>query len=494
MRSATRALAVTFLALSFTWITSASVSAHPLGNFTINQFSGIEVTRGDVTVHYVVDMAEIPTLQELGISPGEQVEQEGLDAYADELIPRLLSGLTLEGDGEPVELELERSSARLLPGEGSLDVFRVEADWTGDLPSDEVALDYTDDNFRNRLGWKEIIVYPSGGQGLETSTVPSESSSDELRAYPEDELSSPLNQTEARAEVAPGASGSVPEARASTPGSDLFGGSFASLIERELTPGFFFLALLLALGFGAVHALGPGHGKSVMAAYLVGAEGRVRDAVAVGVAVSAMHTLSVVVLGLLTLWAANLFPADAVYPWLSLVSGVVVLGLGTWLLRVRLRARQARLAHHHHHVHEHNHDRVLVGAGGPETPAGGGHDHGFGYHTHAPSELPPGVPVTSRRGLTAIALSGGLLPSPSALVVLLGSIALGRVAFGLTLVAAFSIGLAAALTLLGIAVLRARTYLARRFGARASTLLPIGSAAIITALGTYLTVSAALNL
>ncbi|CAN5659594.1 hypothetical protein BH20ACT23_BH20ACT23_29550 [soil metagenome] len=500
MRSATRALVVTFLALSFTWITSASASAHPLGNFTINQFSGIEVARGEVTVHYVVDMAEIPTLQELGISPGEQVEQEGLDAYADELIPRLLSGLTLEGDGEPVELELERSSARLLPGEGSLDVFRVEADWTGDLPSDEVALDYADDNFRNRLGWKEIIVYPSGGQGLETSTVPSESSSDELRAYPEDELSSPLNQTEARAEVAPGASGSVPEARASTPGSDLFGGSFAPLIERELTPGFFFVALLLALGFGAVHALGPGHGKTVMAAYLVGAEGRVRDAVAVGVAVSAMHTLSVIVLGLLTLWAANLFPADAVYPWLSLLSGVVVLGLGSWLLTIRLRARRARLAQdherhvHEHHVHEHEHDRVLVGAGGPELTHQHGHDHGFGYHTHSPSELPPGVSVTSWRGLTAIALSGGLLPSPSALVVLLGSIALGRVAFGLTLVAAFSIGLAAALTLLGMAVLRARTYFARRFGERASMLLPICSAATITALGTYLTVSAALNL
>ncbi|MDQ3767126.1 MAG: hypothetical protein M3346_07250, partial [Actinomycetota bacterium] len=413
----------------------------------------------------------------------------------------LLSKVTLVIDDEPVELTLERSSAELSPGEGTLDVFRIEADWVGELISDQAELVYTDDNYRNRLGWKEIVVYPSEGQGLEGSTVPSESSSDELRTYPQDELSSPLNQTEARAEVAPGAAGSVPEARESTPGSDLFGGSFASLIERELTPGFFFVALLLALGFGAVHALGPGHGKTVMAAYLVGAEGRVRDAVAVGVAVSAMHTLSVVVLGLLTLWAANLFPADSVYPWLSLVSGVVVLGLGTWLLRVRLRARRAKLGHDHdHHAHEHphqlvdQHDRILVGAGGPEVIDGSGHDNGFGYHTHSPGELPRGVSVTSWRGLTAIALSGGLLPSPSALVVLLGSIALGRVAFGLTLVAAFSIGLAAALTLLGIAVLRARTYLAHRFGERASSLLPIGSATVIAALGTYLTVRAVLNL
>jgi len=490
-----RALAVTLLALSFTWITSTPAAAHPLGNFTINQFSGIEVTRNEVTVHYVVDMAEIPTIQELGIAPGEEIEQAGLDAYAAELIPRLLSGLTLQSNGEPVELELQRSSADLVPGEGSLDVLRIEADWVGELASDEVALVYTDENFSSRLGWKEIVVYPAGGQGLESSTVPSESSSNELRAYPEDELSSPLNQTEARAKMAPGATGSVPEARESTPGSDLFGGSFASLIERELTPGFFFLALVLALGFGAVHALGPGHGKTVMAAYLVGAEGRARDALAVGVAVSAMHTLSVVALGLLTLWAASLFPADAVYPWLSLVSGVVVLTLGSWLLTVRLRARRARPSHvHHHHAHEPSHDRVLVGAGGPELIPQRGHDHGLGYHTHSPSELPPGVSVTSWRGLTAIALSGGLLPSPSALVVLLGSIALGRVAFGLTLVAAFSVGLAAVLTLLGIVVLRARTFLARRFGERANTLLPILSAGTIAALGTYLTVTAVVNI
>jgi ABC-type nickel/cobalt efflux system permease component RcnA len=290
----------------------------------------------------------------------------------------------------------------------------------------------------------------------------------------------------------------VSGARPETPGSDLFAGSFTSLIERDLTPSFLVVALLLALGFGAVHALGPGHGKTVMAAYLLGADGRTRDALVVGVAVSAMHTLSVVALGLVTLWASALFPADAVYPWLSLLSGVVVLGLGTWMLRARLKARAARQAHHHHHdhaehhVHEHSHDRVLVGAGGPQTTERG-HDHGFGYHSHSAGELPAGVSVTSWRGLGAIALSGGLLPSPSALVVLLGSIALGRVAFGLTLVAAFSVGLAGALTLLGIVVIRTRALMARRFGARANTSLPICSAATIAALGTYLTVSAVLN-
>jgi ABC-type nickel/cobalt efflux system permease component RcnA len=498
MRPIARAAAVVLVALGLLWTAPAPASAHPLGNFTISRFSGIEVGRDEVTVHYVVDMAEIPTIQELGIKPGEVVDQAELDAYVDELGPRLLERLDLAIAGEPVELTQKRSAAELLPGEGPLGVLRIEVDWVGELASDRAELVYRDDNFANRLGWKEIVVYPSGGQGLAASTVPQASSSDELRTYPSDELSSPLNQTEARAELLPGATGSVSGARPETQDSDLFAGSFTSLIERDLTPAFLVVAMLLALGFGAIHALGPGHGKTVMAAYLLGANGRTRDALVVGVAVSAMHTLSVVALGLVTLWASALFPADAVYPWLSLLSGAVVLGLGTWMLRARLKARAARHAHHHHHdhaehVHEHSHDRVLVGAGGPQRTERG-HDHGFGYHTHFAGELPPGISVTSWRGLGAIALSGGLLPSPSALVVLLGSIALGRVAFGLTLVAAFSVGLAGALTLLGIAVMRTRSYIARRFGARANTLIPICSAATIAALGTYLTVSAVLKL
>jgi nickel/cobalt transporter (NicO) family protein len=497
MRPIVRAAAVGLVVLGLLWTAPAPASAHPLGNFTINQFSGIEVGRDEVTVHFVVDLAEIPTIQELGIKPGEVVDRAELGAYVDDLAPQLLARLELAVDGEPVELAERRAEAELLPGEGPLDVLRIEVDWAGKLTSDRADLVYTDDNFANRLGWKEIVIYPTGGQGLAGSTVPTTSSSDELRSYPSDELSSPLNQTEARAELSPGAAGAASRARPATRSPDLFAGSFTSLIEREPTPGFFLVALVLALGFGAVHALGPGHGKTVMAAYLLGADGRTRDALVVGVAVSAMHTLSVVALGLVTLWASSLFPADAVYPWLSLVSGVVVLGLGTWMLRTRLKARAAKQAHHHHdhgeHVHERRHDRVLVGAGGPQTTERG-HDHGFGYHTHFPSELPPGVSVTSWRGLGAIAVSGGLLPSPSALVVLLGSIALGRVAFGLTLVAAFSVGLAGALTLLGIAVLRAKAFMARRFGTRANTFLPICSAATIAALGTYLTMSAALNL
>lgn len=497
------------------WVTPVGASAHPLGNFTINRYSGIEVATDEIVVHYVVDMAEIPTIQELGIRSGQQVDQNALDAYAEELVPRVVDNLTLTANGNPVVLDAGRPATELLPGQGPLEVLRLEVDLTGELADAGATIEYTDDNYSDRVGWKEIVIYPVRGQGIERSSVPSESSSDELRSYPQDELSSPLNQVTASADLAPGAGdGAVPQVRQETASFDVFGSSFASLIERDLTPGAFLFALMLAVGFGAVHALGPGHGKTVMAAYLVGAEGRARHAVSVGVAVSIMHTFSVVALGLLTLWASRLFPPESVYPYLSLISGAVVLALGTWLLRMRLSFRNAPRAPTHHAP-----ERVLVGVGASESAPdhrphdhgrgrdhgghshspdhlddSGGHDHGFGYHSHSPAELPAGVSVLSRRGLVAIAVSGGLLPSPSALVVLLGSIALGRVAFGLTLVAAFSVGLAGALTLVGIAVLRARAYATRRFGSRAGAALPILSAAAITLLGAYLTLRALFTL
>ena len=507
-------MVVVALATCALWAAPVEAGAHPLGNFTINQYSGIEVATGEIIVHYVIDMAEIPTIQELGIRSEQVVDNDALDEYAQELVPRIVDNLTLTANGDPVSLDAGRPKANLLPGEGPLEVLRIEVDLAGKLADPEATIRYADDNHSNRVGWKEIVIYPVDGQGLERSSVPSASSSDELRSYPQDELSSPLSQTTATADLAPGNGGraAIPQVREETSAFDPFGGSFASLIERDLTPAGFLLALLLAVGFGAVHALGPGHGKTVMAAYLVGTEGRVRHAVSVGVAVSIMHTFSVIALGLLTLWASSLFPPESVYPYLSLIAGVVVLALGAWLLRVRLRSGAVRPEPAHRHTPE----RVLVGVGASEIEHddgsphahddgvhshghehlddSGGHTHGFGYHTHSPAELPAGVAVLSRRGLVAIALSGGLLPSPSALVVLLGSIALGRVAFGLTLVAAFSVGLAGALTLVGIAVLRARAYATRRFGSRAGRLLPILSAFAILLLGAWLTLRALLTL
>lgn len=484
--------------------------AHPLGNFTINRFSEIRAGLEHVTVHYVVDMAEIPTFQQLDRidrNRDDDADAAELDAFAQAVTPRLLRSLSLRSAGEDLPLRVEGSRAELRPGQGGLDVLRIEASLRAELPTERTTLVYTDRNFADRLGWKEVVARGTGGQGVERASVPSVSVSDRLTSYPRDLLSSPLSVTEAHVVLAPDAPAVSDRAPSDLPEApiDFVGGWFPSLIQREPSVGFAFAAIGLALAAGALHALGPGHGKTIMAAYLVGADGRVRHAVMVGIAVSLMHTLSVIGLGLVTLWASSLFPPENVFPWLSLVSGAVVLALGSWLLSARLRVLR-RPTHSHEHGHsrgyEHSHAHRATHPGEhPLTPRHSGArlegertsvgvlerpdpEHG---HSHAP---PPGPSPFSLPGLAAVALSGGLLPSPSALVVLLGAMALHRVAFGLVLVAAFSVGLAGALTGIGVLVLKTRAVCARRLGATGGALIPIGSAALIVAVGLLLTVRA----
>jgi nickel/cobalt exporter len=467
--------------------------AHPLGNFTINTFSRIQVSQDGVTVDFALDMAEIPTFQlkeELGL---RQSVTGAASTVAEFFGPRLLEGIDLLADGQTVDLRLHRANASFTPGQGGLDILRVDARFRGRLPSSDAKLVYEDDNFAGRLGWHEVVVRPIGGQGLVASSAPSRSISDGLREYPRDLLSDPLDTRRATFTLRPGAGiagSTVPD---DTPNVERlpFADSFASLIEADLTPTVIMGAVLLALLFGAVHALGPGHGKAVMSAYLVSADGRARQAVLIGAAVSAMHTTSVVVLGLLTIWASSVVSPEQVYPWLSLVSGLVVLGLGSWLLRVRLRASLARRGsrsghpgHDHHRNPHHNH-------AADETDHARAHALGL-EHSHG--ELPSGTSLLSWRGMGAIALSGGLLPSPSALVVLLGAVALHRIALGIVLVASFSLGLAAALAIVGIVVLKARDAATRRGTARIGRVLPLLSAAAIVVAGMFLTAQAAVTL
>jgi nickel/cobalt transporter (NicO) family protein len=374
---------------------------------------------------------------------------------------------------------------------------------------------YSDHNFAGRLGWEEVVARATkGGRGIERSSVPTESISDALRSYPKNLPSEPPAVEGATVTLAPGATGAYAEPVEQLPDAapDLVGDWFTSLVSHDLSVGFVLLALIVALAAGALHALGPGHGKTIMAAYLVGGEGRARHAVAVGVAVSLMHTVSVIGLGLVTLWASNLFPPETLLPWLSLLSGAVVLGLGLWLVYSRGRTLiSSRPSVHTSVIEPIALEQGYALAGVPSTAVGHSqsvthdphsqhsphshshstHSHGHSHHDHAP---PEGVALFSCRGLAAVGLSGGLLPSPSALVVLLGAVALGRTAFGLVLVAAFSIGLAAALTVVGLLVLKARDAARSRLGARAGAWLPFGSAALIVVVGLVLTGRAAAGL
>jgi ABC-type nickel/cobalt efflux system permease component RcnA len=298
------------------------------------------------------------------------------------------------------------------------------------------------------------------------SSVPDRSASNALLSYPPDLLASPLDVHEAALSFRPGSGATSPaatgvvEANGSRP--DVTGGAFAGLVGR--TGPFMLVALLLAFGFGALHALGPGHGKTLMAAYLVGAGGHARHAIAVGGSVAVMHTASVLTLGFVVLTVTEVFAPERVYPWLGLVSGLTAFALGASLLVARLGSWGSR-----HGGPDHRHANA-DGAAGRE------HAH----HHPAPTE------VLSRRSLTALAVAGGLLPSPTALVVLLAAVALHRIAYGLALIGTFSLGLATALVVVGFVALRARDVVAGRMSGT-TRLVPVLSAGSIALLGLVLT-------
>ncbi|MBA3729054.1 MAG: nickel transporter, partial [Actinobacteria bacterium] len=338
--------------------------AHPLGNFTVNRYSGIEVSGGAVAIRYVLDMAEIPAFQERSAidTDGDEILSAAERGFwADREARLILSGLGLSVDDRPVDLSLACREMGLRPGQGGLSTLRMEAVYTGRLPAGRVR--YVDANDPDRLGWREVTVRAFENASVSDSSVPSTSTSRELLRYPDDLLQSPLDVREATFSFAEGRTSGRPApepcggeaALAEAPTA----GGFAALVTWKLTPAVLLFSLLVAFLFGALHALGPGHGKTIMAAYLVGAGARLRHAVSVGIAVSLMHTASVLGLGLIALFASRLFPAEAVYPWLGLLTGAVVLGLGSFLLAGRLRARRAeggaRSDGPHSHPHPHPH-------------------------------------------------------------------------------------------------------------------------------------------
>ena len=349
----------------------------------------------------------------------------------------------------------------------------------------EQRLDYRDDNYSQRLGWKEIIVRPGGGVSLVDSTVPRQDRSNELRFYPKDLLDSPSNDTEARATFVLDGVGLADEReQASREIQPVFEGpSFiTSLVTaQELTLPLIVLALVVALGLGAVHALSPGHGKTIMAAYLVGTRGTAIHAMFLGLTVTVSHTLGVLGLGLLTLYASHLITPERLYPWLGLVSGGTVVAIGLWLLIGRMRDSQPEGSSHHHqtpgyqseynkanggsqslarirkmlrrlaaskvihgHTHEDDHDHDHH------------HQHNQAHQTDAGSNL-----SVTWKSLAALGVVGGLVPSVSALVILLAAISLHRVGFGLLLILAFSGGMAMVLTGIGLLLVYTRKVMER---------------------------------
>jgi ABC-type nickel/cobalt efflux system permease component RcnA len=449
------------IALAALLLFAPAASAHPLGNFSVNHLAQVRVSTDRVDVRYILDQAEIPTFQERGMTDAAVLARKRAE---------VAKRLTLTVDGRAVAL-VPAGPPTLAhpPGQGGLRTTRVELPLTAAVgnPRDVVVRDAT---FSGRVGWKAIVVAPGSGTAVRSS-VPASDPTNGLRRYPQDLLKSPSDVRVAKLAARPG------DGTVSAPDSKRVAASREHASDTGLTSAFsdaaagkgvLLLLLVTAFGWGAVHALSPGHGKTMVAAYLVGTRGTPRHAVLLGATVTITHTIGVFALGFVALALSQYVLPEQLYPWLNLLSGALVVIVGVSVLRARLRATRQ---HHHHHE------------------LGHGHAHGHGRRGHGHSHAPP--ERLSTRGLLALGASAGLIPCPSALVVLLGAVAQGQIALGMVLIVAFSLGLAATLVGLGLAVvLAARSITKLRPPGRLVSALPTASALVIVAVGCVLTAQA----
>jgi len=522
MMSRTSRVAVAFLVALFALLVSASAaSAHPLGNFTVNSATEVRVQASGVRLDVVVDSAEIPTLQSFpGLRSDTEVPLDAQKSYQDSECAGALAGFSLSLDGNAVPLAVRSTGLSFPPGEAGLATTRlvcslatVEAiEPVGHelVLAAAVAVD--------RIGWREVTAVGDGVE-LRDSDVPAVSPSDRLRAYPEDLLESPLDQRGARMRVVAG-NGAVAGAGASvvdsapSRGVDRFTSAYTDFVATtDLGVTSAVLAIALAVMLGGLHAFAPGHGKALMAAYLIGQKGSLRQASMIGLSVTVTHTVGVLMLGIVLSTVAVTAP-ERIYPWLGLASGVLLAAIGIVLLRRALRGRTASAvaepvveehdhghAHGHGHAHAHGHGHshaheVEPAALATLTRESAVHTHGPGGHAHEHRV------ATDARGLLAVGFAGGLVPSPSALVVLLGGIALGRAWFGVLLVLAYGVGMALALVGTGLVLVHARgrleNWAAHREGRDRRTpavlavtsALPMLTASAVVVVGIWLSVEA----
>ncbi|MBW3614214.1 MAG: sulfite exporter TauE/SafE family protein [Actinobacteria bacterium] len=511
----------------FAW-GSGAASAHPLGNFTINTASEIVVGRSSASVRFVVDMAEIPALQ---TAPRIDTDGNGSSdagersAFAAGACRDHQRELDLEVDGSSAALKLLGSQVSFPPGQAGLSTLRLECSYRAPLALEtERRVSFTSRALDDRVGWREITAI-GDRVTITTPGVRRISPSAHLTKYPEDPLQAPLRETSVSfsarpggaplATAPPGGPAESPQGRGPASrftGLDAATDAFSRFVgRRDLSVGVGALGLALSLFLGAVHALAPGHGKTVMAAYLVGQRGSARQAAVIGLTVTATHTLGVLGLGI-AIAGSQVVTPERLYPYLGTVSGLLLAAIGANLLRNAVRARRSAApsvpappthhAHphghdghdHDHHDHDDHHNHDHERAAEP-----GWHAHGGRLHRHAP--IVEGQPLTWSN-LLALGFVGGLLPSPSAVVVLLGAIALGRAWFGVLLVVAYGVGMAATLMGAGLLLVRARGLLERRLARfldrggtpLLNTLLPFGTSAVIVVVGLLLAADGALNI
>ncbi|HJR86587.1 MAG TPA: sulfite exporter TauE/SafE family protein [Acidimicrobiia bacterium] len=421
-RAGAKLLILTAVALV---LMTGTAFAHPLGNFTTNVHLGLFFSPGWLELSLVVDMAEIPAFRE---KRNIDQDSDGIvgarerDKYAAAACTGFRPQIVLRLETAPLVLESRSAILNFPPGQGGLDTLRIECRFAAALSDHRGELQVENQVYADRLGWSEIVA-SSRGLAIET-TLPTASPSEILTIYP---------AGPARAEragsilVGAGEGGTLSTPTATTP-------ALVERIGRGVAGGSSALALLAALALGAGHALAPGHGKTLIAAYLVGRRGGPRTAVGLGLSVALSHTLGVGLLGLVTALTTSAFQPESVYPWLSLISALIVTSIGSvMLVRAARRDREHHHPHGHDHPHEHDHD----------------HDHEGDHLAHGSAGW---------RSLAALGLAGGLVPSASAVVLLLGAVAQGEAWWGLALVAGFGLGMSVSLIGAGLLAVGAQRW------------------------------------
>jgi ABC-type nickel/cobalt efflux system permease component RcnA len=471
--------------LAATLLTAVAAQAHPLGNFTVNHLSRITAVRGAIDVRYVLDMAEIPSFSlDRSLDDRGTPSHDELQAWADGHARAIAGDLVLTIDGRPAPLVPLGATIAHRPGAGGLPTTYFTAQYSAAVSPGAHRITYTDRSEPGRLGWKDVV--------LGRATEPTH----ELRVYPNALLGSPATRTQIAAQLTPGgaliaiAGNEDPSA---ADGAALGAAPIAALGRMNALsdvlahgahdPLVIIGALLLAVALGALHALEPGHGKTLLAVSLVGARATRKQALILASALTVAHTAGVLALGLIVLAALPQVATEQIYPWITLGSGIFVTILGARAVAREVR-RNLPIAHVHEHAHPHAHphDHVHVhalGAGHEHT-----HDHLLDDEEHARAHAIPGsAPLTFRSAVLA-AMSGNIAPCPAAFVVLLAAIQLHQVAYGLALIVAFSLGLAAVLTVLGVAVVRGASWLvARPQFDRVARWAPLLTAAVIASVG-----------
>ena len=507
-----------------------AVLAHPLGNFTINHFAALRVSAGAIALDVVVDFAEIPAFQErirIDTDGDGDVSDAEADAARKGECDARTPDLHLKVADAPLTLTLDAAGLEFPPGAGGVPTMRVVCEYraTSSSPlADGRAISFADTSYAERIGWREIVVLGDGttiGAATPGATPPASADvSTRLTAYPKELLTQPLDIRSAAFTVAaggaalppfvapdaqplPGSGPALSPAPSGPAGSPVPSGTAGAAVPggvgsdipdlfrvADLTPLLALASILLAAALGAGHALTPGHGKTLMAAYLVGTRGTIRHAAGLGLAVTVSHTLGILALALLVTGAESLLPPDVVVRTVPVVAALAFVAIGGSMLfaEMRRRYRGARLvaaAHDHDHEPAHDHEHE-----GRHAPAPGEHSHGGVTHSH----LPAGDRTLSWKNLFALGLAGGIIPSTNALIILLGTIVAGRAAFGVVLVVAFGLGMALVLGGVGALMVVARERLERLPSAsglgRLARQAPLVASVAVLGIGLWLTAQA----